>query len=255
MSRDGQPMTVTHVTGVKRWPVVALSALLVVVAISGGGFVTASVLEEHDTFCVVCHLAPEVTYFNRAYIALDHPTTPVHDLATAHYRTVGDSFRCIHCHRGDSSAGHRVATVALAGRDTLTFLAGRDDPRLEKRTVSTAWLPNAACASCHAGTLLRLAGLANHFHSYLPEAAAALAAGGALTVDPGYAGDAAALRAQGLRPIAADLRCTSCHLGHTSVPGGAGQFFVEIDTAERACISCHRVAGKGPQEANLLRSE
>lgn len=248
-------MTSTSVTRPKRWPVVALSMLLLMVAVSGGGFVTASVLEEHDSFCVTCHLAPEVTYFNRAYIALDHPTTPIHDLATAHYRAVGDSFRCIQCHRGDSSAGHRMATVALAGRDTLTFLAGRDDPRLEKRTVSAEWLPNAACVSCHTETLLRLAGLANHFHSYLPQAATALAAGGTITVDPTYAGDAVALRAQGIQPIDADLRCTSCHLGHASVPGSAGQFYIETETAERACISCHRSAGKGPQEANLLRSE
>jgi hypothetical protein len=240
-----------------RWPVALLAALIGLVAISGGGLAGAALLEEHDTFCTSCHLAPEITYYNRAYLSLDHRQVPIHDLATAHYR-VAEPFRCIACHRGDASLGHRAATLWLAGSDVLTYLAGRDDQTIEKGRVRAGWLPNAACVSCHAETLLRLAGLENHFHTYLPQAAQALARGGTLTVAADFPGDHAALLAQGLDPIEAgsggefEIGCISCHLGHKTVPGGMTEAFIDAEANSRACVACHVAAGRGPQQVDLL---
>lgn len=69
----------------RRWPVYIAVAFLVLIVLGGVGFVTASALEEHDTFCTFCHTIPETTYFNRAYLALDNPQDAIPDLATAHY--------------------------------------------------------------------------------------------------------------------------------------------------------------------------
>ncbi len=69
----------------RRWPLILGGALIALILLSGTGFVTATTLEEHDTFCIACHTVPEVTYYNRAYLLLDHPNNTVSDLATAHY--------------------------------------------------------------------------------------------------------------------------------------------------------------------------
>src|SRR4051794_17207677 len=101
-------------------PVIAGIVFIVVLGV--GGFITASALEEHDNFCTSCHTVPETTYFNRAYLSLDNPKEVVTDLATVHYHLAQQdnkpAFSCISCHRGDSTLGNRVATLALAGRDT-----------------------------------------------------------------------------------------------------------------------------------------
>src|ERR1700690_3168187 len=73
------------------------------IILSGVGFVSASVLEDHDTFCTTCHTAPEVAYYDRAHNALASAQAPVTDLATVHYtlaQTAGKpEFTCINCHR------------------------------------------------------------------------------------------------------------------------------------------------------------
>lgn len=236
-----------------RWPVVLIAAFFVLIALSGLGFVTVSALEEHDVFCTSCHTVPETTYYNRAYIALDYPTDPVPDLATQHYLTADDdAFKCINCHRGNASLRHRVSTTALAARDTITYLLGREDPTPEKQHIKEAWLPNAACVSCHTDTLLTLAGIDNHFHTRLPQAAEALKNGGKLTVAATYAGNADALRSQGLETIESPLLCSSCHLAHKTVSGGAAKFYMDIDIRNQACVECHLYAGKGPQSTQTL---
>src|SRR5258708_33130473 len=70
----------------KRWPVYAAIGFFVLVILGGVGFVTASALEDHDSFCITCHTVPETTYYNRAYMSLDNPAATVPDLATAHYQ-------------------------------------------------------------------------------------------------------------------------------------------------------------------------
>src|SRR5258708_3605524 len=136
----------------KRWPIIAAIGFFVLIVIGGAGFVTATALEEHDTFCISCHTVPETTYFNRAYISLDNLNDQVPDLATAHYnlsKLHGKSdFACIDCHRGDSSLGQRVSTLALGGRDAVIYVVGRENPAIEKTQTAEGWLPNAACTTC-----------------------------------------------------------------------------------------------------------
>jgi nitrate/TMAO reductase-like tetraheme cytochrome c subunit len=232
-----------------------IAAFFTLIALGGIGFATASVLEEKDTFCTSCHMVPETTYYNRAYIALDYPADPIYDLATQHYATANDEpFKCINCHRGDGSLGHRLSTTALAARDSVTYLLGREDPTIEKTHINEAWLPNAACVSCHTATLLTLKGIDNHFHTHLPQAAEALKNGGKLTVVSGYRGNADALLSQGLETVESPLRCSSCHLAHKQIPGSAADFFMDVNIRNQACVECHLYAGKGPQNTQTLGS-
>jgi hypothetical protein len=239
----------------------ALGGLLLVV-LGGLSFAAASVLEEHDTFCIACHTAPEVTYYNRAYLALDMalaglPEAP--DLATQHYlaaQAEGGAFQCIQCHQGDRGLGHRVSTFALGARDTLVFLAGRDDPAIEKQRTETGWLADAACASCHAPTLLHLDGINNHFHTFLLQSRVMLTRGGVITYGDTFTRALENARRQGLtlrfelETVQADVRCADCHPPHKALPVG---MLAEADLRESACVACHVAAGRGPQDRAGLR--
>jgi hypothetical protein len=237
------------------WPVIAGIAFVLVLGV--GGFVTASALEEHDTFCTSCHTVPETTYFNRAYVALDNPQTQVTDLATAHYHLSQQenkpAFSCISCHRGDASLGQRISTLALAGRDTLIYVLGKEDPTIEKEHTKEGWLPNAACVSCHTDTLLTLKGLDNHFHTHLPQAAAALANGGTLIVSEAHQNEKDRLMALGLQTVNTPLVCSDCHQAHATLANGAAVFFMDAVRRDDACVSCHHIAQKGPQDASSLK--
>jgi nitrate/TMAO reductase-like tetraheme cytochrome c subunit len=240
----------------RRWPVLIGIAVLVLIVLGVGGFFTASALEEHDTFCISCHTVPEVTYYNRAYISLDSPNQPVNDLATAHYLLSKEhgkpDFACINCHRGDSSLGQRISTLALGGRDALIYVTGRENPAIEKTNTYEGWLPNAACVSCHTDTLLTLKGLNNHFHTHLPQAAQALAQGGKLTVPDDLKDRATLLINAGLKTVDTNLTCTSCHQAHVTQVGGAASFFIDTQDRNKACITCHQAAKEGPQDINNL---
>src|SRR4051794_31148855 len=100
-----------------RWPILIAVAAFALIILGGGGFVTATILEEHDNFCAACHTVPESTYYNRAYSTLQILSSAAPDLATAHYtlsKTHGmPDFSCISCHRGDSSLQNRVSTILL----------------------------------------------------------------------------------------------------------------------------------------------
>lgn len=236
----------------------ATATLFLLFAVSAVGFGVASALEEDDRFCISCHTIPETTYYNRAYIAYDHLDTAPVDLASRHYQLAalrGEAFQCIACHRGDSSLGHRLATIALASKDTAIWFAGREDPTVEKSVksvVSAAWLPNAACAACHSATLLNVAGLDNHFHTHLPQASRAAQNGGTLIFAGTLKGDRQLLQAQWLAPIEAELTCTSCHLAHQAYPNVASQTFIDPDRRNQACVACHLKAGQGPQDIATL---
>lgn len=246
----------------RRWLAFMLAGLaLLALGVAGGGFVVASALEEQDTFCISCHTAPEITYFNRAYIALDHPDMPAPDLSSAHYLAAqadGEApFRCIDCHRGDSSFGHRVAAIALGARDVGTFVLGRDDPAIEKFRTGSAWLANASCSTCHADALARLDGINNHFHSYLPETRRVVQRGTALVI-----GDA--LRQvlaetpnpdpalTELRTIEVGVLCSDCHQVHHTLLDGPQTFFMDETLRNQTCVTCHLAAGQGPQSVDDL---
>jgi predicted CXXCH cytochrome family protein len=240
----------------RRWPLILVAVFVGLILVSGVGFVAASALEEHDSFCIACHTVPETTYYNRAYMALDNPNQPVIDLATAHYHLAQSknsaAFACISCHRGDSSAGDRISTLALGGRDALIYVVGKENPAIEKTHIQESWLPNAACVSCHQDTLLTLKGLDNHFHNYLPQAAEALAKGGKLQVPDTLSSRRDILLGQGLRTISnTTLVCTDCHAAHKSASVGA-QLFMDHAELAQACVSCHKAAKQGPQDPNGL---
>ncbi|MCC7209980.1 MAG: hypothetical protein IT323_21940, partial [Anaerolineae bacterium] len=237
---------------------------LLAVGLAGGGYAVATALEEQDTFCISCHTAPEITYFNRAHIELDHPDMPAQDLSTAHYtaaKAAGEApFRCIDCHRGDSSVGHRVAAIALGARDVGTFALGRDNPAIEKFRTGSAWLANASCATCHADSLARLDGINNHFHSYLPETRLAVQRGAELVI-----GDA--LRQvladtpnpdpalTELHTVEVDVLCSDCHQAHHALLDGPQTFFIDETLRNQTCVTCHVAAGQGPQSVDDLEGE
>jgi hypothetical protein len=240
----------------KRWPLFAGILFLALIFFGSVGFVVASALEEHDSFCTSCHTVPETTYYNRAYLALDNPTLAVNDLATAHYHLAQDGkkepFACINCHRGDSSLGHRISTIALAGRDTITYVTGNENPQIEKTNIRESWLPNAACVSCHTPLLMTVSGLNNHFHTLLPQAGEAQKKGGKLIAEGVIKGNDAALAQWSHTVSDVNLTCTSCHLAHTTIQNGKATFYMQPAQRNEACITCHKVAGKGPQDAKTL---
>jgi nitrate/TMAO reductase-like tetraheme cytochrome c subunit len=251
-----QPLDPISTRPVRRWPLFVVAGFVGLILLGGVGFVVVSALEEHDTFCIACHTVPETHYFNRAYYALDNPSEPITDLSTAHYRAAQDKnlepFTCIDCHRGDGSLGHRISTVALGGRDAVIYVLGKEDPALEKTSTREGWLPNAACTACHTETLLTLEGLDNHFHTHLPQAAAALANGGALKVPDTLEAKRTELLAIGLKTINTSLVCTDCHHAHVTQPDGAAAFFMQTDRRNQSCVTCHQAAKEGPQDPNAL---
>jgi nitrate/TMAO reductase-like tetraheme cytochrome c subunit len=239
----------------RRWPVIVVAALAGLFVLGAIGFVGAEALEEQDTFCISCHTVPETTYFNRAYIALDNPNDLVTDLATAHYHLAqakNTSFSCIDCHRGDGSLGHRISTLALGGRDAVIYIVGKENPAIEKTSTREGWLPNAACINCHTDTLLTLKGLDNHFHTHLPQAAAALANGGTLKVPDTLTSRQTDLLKIGLKTINTSLVCSDCHQAHVTEPGGAANFFMDTIRRNQSCVTCHHAAREGPQDADKL---
>jgi nitrate/TMAO reductase-like tetraheme cytochrome c subunit len=232
----------------RRWPVIIAVVFFGLIILGAGGFFTASALEEHDTFCISCHMVPETTYYNRAYMSLDNPTDVITDLATAHYHIAQEknqpTFKCIDCHRGDSSLIHRISTLALGGRDAVIYVLGKEDPTIEKTLISESYLPNAACVSCHTDTLLSLRGLDNHFHTHLPQAAEALAKGGKLTVPENLKSREEGLIKEGLQPVKTSLVCTDCHQPHKTVPNSAESYFIDNEVLDKACDKCHEDAGQ-----------
>ena len=241
-----QPLQTPPTRKPQRWIIAIPIVFFVAILLAGAGFTTATVLEEHDDFCTSCHTVPETTYYNRAIVSLAKINAPVTDLATAHYNLSKlngkPDFTCIYCHRGDSSLGQRISTVALGSRDALIFVLGKADPTLEKSQVAESWLPNAACVSCHTATLLTLNGLGNHFHNNLPQAAAALANGGQFIVPVEFNASRGSLLRNGLDTIDVSLQCSDCHQSHKTIADGAASVFTEADRVNQACESCHKAA-------------
>jgi nitrate/TMAO reductase-like tetraheme cytochrome c subunit len=246
----------------RRWPIFLVGLGIALILLGGASFATATALEEHDTFCISCHTAPEITYYNRAYIALDNPNQPFPDLATVHYHLAQAKnlapFRCIDCHRGDASLGDRISTLSLGARDVVIYLTGHADPAIEKHGTQSAWLANNSCAKCHSATLLKLDGINNHFHTYLPQARSALDRGGTLVISDALraavSGESEADKAlhTSLRTINVSLLCSDCHQPHETLPGSTTSAFMDADLRNAACVKCHVAARQGPQDVRGL---
>jgi hypothetical protein len=234
------------------------------------GTAGASKLEERDSFCTSCHLAPETTYRERTTAALV-VADPIEltDLASFHYWAAANDetaapFRCIDCHRGDHSLEHRGRVLLLAAGDTLTFLSGQADETTEKGNVVNAnpnvepWhgpdeynrapdILDAGCLHCHQDTLT-LVGFNNHFHNKLPAAQLAYQQTGKLHYPPEWGGlmDTPDL----LQAEETILTCLDCHRAH--VTGYQFDYFLdENNVVLPACVQCHLEVDKGP--ADLLR--
>jgi len=215
----------------------ALALLLAVVPIP-----VVSRLEERDRFCISCHTAPEVTYYDRAQQALAG-AEPTLDLSSDHYVAAGP-FRCIDCHRGDSGPVHRATTLALGARDALIFIAGQADQTIEKTDIEAPDLLTAGCVRCHTESLL-VVGFENHFHNKLPDAYAAWQAGGVLTAPPDFPNaDVSALERYDTT-----VRCLDCHRAHTHVEGAEFTGYLDLENVTLpSCVRCHQDVGHGPLE-------
>lgn len=231
-----------------RWLIAIGAIILGGVVFLTVGFMAGTTVEEHDSFCAVCHTVPETTYFDRSTAAIADTSSTVSDLATVHYRQAqakNQSFSCIACHRGDSSLGERAQTLMLGARDTLIFVTGKADPTIEKSTIFQTALVNTACISCHKSTLLTVKGTQTHFHNFLPQTAVLVAQGNQLITSGG--------RARRLRTINTSLTCVSCHLAHKTVDTSNPQLmYVDKATAQQACDLCHQAAGERPQSIDRL---
>lgn len=244
----------------KRTLAILLFSGLMLAVITTAGI---SKLEEHDSFCTSCHTLPEAAYHERAIAALAvSDPFELADLASYHYWQASD-FRCIDCHRGDDSPGHRATVLGLAARDTVTWLTGRANPTIEKGSIpnlnpnQATWqgpdrynrepdILNAGCLKCHQDTLT-LVGFENHFHNKLPAARLAYAQTGQLNYPEGWAqgvGSSDLLQAEDTV-----LTCLDCHRVH--VQGFESEFFLDQNAvALPACVQCHLETGRGPR--NLI---
>jgi ssDNA-binding Zn-finger/Zn-ribbon topoisomerase 1 len=190
--------------------------------------VGASKLEEQNAFCTACHTAPEQTYYNRAQ---DVHNKQIVDLASDHFSEQSD-FRCIDCHRGDSSLTDRATTLTLGAEDALIFVSGQADPTLEKTTAAEPELLNRACVQCHAKEILEQ-GFNNHFHNKLIDSYA-------LQVQNGVSG----LDSQDFGTV---VTCTDCHRAHVHMDNGVARKFLDIEgVVYPACVDCHKQLGHGP---------
>lgn len=231
---------------IKRHRRLLLTLASVAALLALGALLGVSRLEESDEFCIACHTAPEVEYFNRSRTALAGEVGQ--DLASAHYSLIQNGAKCIDCHRGDGGLVHRGTTIALSARDALIFLSGRADPRLEKAKtqIEVPSLLIAACVDCHRDTLL-VVGYENHFHNKLPEAYAAWKAGGTLTAPP----DPPEVDTQALKLYETMVSCLDCHPAHVTVEGAELTHYLDLEnTVYPVCEDCHREVGQGPQELN-----
>lgn len=228
-----------------RFGVFALVAVLAA-GLAAAGYVSHR--EEDDRFCISCHTAPEVVYYQRAQAALaraDGALVP--DLSSAHYIKAKTPFRCIDCHRGDNGLVSRASTLALGARDTLAWLSGQADPSLEKNTALAPGLLNTACNRCHTETLL-ITGFENHFHNKLPDAYRAWQAGGKLS--PPRQGPPTSELVTGLKFYDTTVTCLDCHRAH--VQAEEEQFFLKQDEVVLpACERCHQQVGQGPARLRL----
>ena len=129
-------------------------------------------------------------------------------------------------------------------------MVGRENTTIETIPSPTEidWLSNSACISCHATTLLDTSsGFTNHFHTKLPQSAAARTSSGAAAP--------AGNEAQWAQPIDnVNLACTSCHLAHKTVANGSAQKYVDAQYEANACVTCHVIAHQGPQNVADLRN-
>lgn len=244
-----------------------LALITVGVALGSAGAVLE--WQNDDRSCLSCHTPQHRAYVERAEVALGGAIAP--DLASyhaQHLHGIGEMLRCIDCHRGDGGVRARAETLWLSAHMAVRWLAGVDDRRIEKTTLTTTivggvtrtvapttlalftpHLSNDGCVRCHVDTLLRL-GMDNHMHNMLPAAYALWRSGAALRLPHGMSEtEGAALIARGLASYETTLQCSNCHQAHRSLD--TARYLDWQNVVKPACEQCHREVGAGPEVVNV----
>ncbi len=254
-NKNARPPLAKKKSPVVRALLIIGGAIAAVAVLGIVGFTTGTVLEENNAFCTSCHTVPENTYVDRANVVLANVNAPVADLATSHFHvaaTKGATTNCISCHRGSSSLGDRAQTLALALKDTVTFISGKADPTIEKPTIAEPVLVNTACIGCHEKTLLTVNGNATHFHNLLSATAALIASGKPLISTSGRG------RIRNESGKQSTLTCTDCHSAHMtqniSDPLASKLKLVDKTAAQKACDACHKESNQRSQSIDRLLS-
>ena len=217
-------------------------ALLVILIAGAYGFVRVNSEMGNDSFCVGCHTTPEKTYVDRSRSAMAGALAA--DLASYHYQQIhgqGGTVHCIDCHQGNGNLGNHIEVLLLSARNGFSWLAGSNDPKIEKLNLQIPQLANEPCVECHQKTLL-LAGLNNHYHNMLPAAYELWLNGGRLIAPQGTQ-DVQAVIAAGLVKYDTNLVCTDCHQAHRNTENA---LYLDRNTVLATCVQCHRLTGKGP---------
>lgn len=197
-----------------------IAASLVAVA-----FLVGLAAKERDNrFCISCHLHDE------KFVRLIAPAAT--DLSGAHHVKDGD-VGCIACH-GGAALPMRLAVWAVAGFDTVKFLAGL----YREPTHMRLPLRDAECRQCHTPIL----------RPPLPPptrapAEGAPAGGSAIesvyTVDPQAEGRAGTSYHAIRDHETVDVQCVRCHTSHTTDSDAASRF-ISRATVVPLCRECHK---------------
>jgi predicted CXXCH cytochrome family protein len=204
-----------------------LTAWLVLVAagvagtvLGGALFLTALAAKERDNrFCVACHLHDE------KFVRLTAPAAT--DLAGFHHVKKAD-VGCIACH-GGADPVMRVTVWAVAGFDTLRFLAGT----YREPTHMRLPLRDAECRPCHTPIRARPASTPTS----APATASADAESMAAEAETEGRGGTSyhAIREHDTVRIA----CVRCHTSHTT-DANAVDRFLSRPRITAICRECHK---------------
>jgi hypothetical protein len=130
----------------------AISA--VVVALGIAVMVTATQLEDHNSFCASCHTQDEENYYQQSL-----RSNPV-DLAAFHE---GKQTRCIDCHTGRGVLG-RMGGLMAGASDLVSYYSGHyPQPAVQDNPIG-----DGNCLKCHAN-IFDKQDMSNHFHVFLPQ--------------------------------------------------------------------------------------
>jgi predicted CXXCH cytochrome family protein len=190
----------------------------------GALFLTALAAKEHDNrFCVSCHLHEE------KFVRLTAPAAT--DLAGFHHVRKAD-VGCIACH-GGADPIMRVKVWAVAGFDTLRFLAGT----YREPTHMRLPLRDAECRPCHTPIQARppsAEGSAPATPARAADASAESMAAEAETEGRGGTSYHAIREHDAVR-----IACVRCHTSHTTDAKAADKF-LSRPRITAICRECHK---------------
>jgi hypothetical protein len=192
--------------------------------VAASAFVAGLVVKERDNrFCVSCHL--HEAKFKRLLAA------SATDLAGFHHAN-DHRVGCIACH-GGADLAMRVRVWALAGFDTLKFVAGAYGEPMHMRVP----LRDLDCRQCHTPIVTTSPGITS------PDGRPTR--GAATGAEASYMAQAPVERGGRISFHAfrehdgVDIRCVACHTAHTT-DSAATEHFLSRPVVEPVCRECHR---------------